>query len=345
MHLSALDILCCPETGQDLHLEEGALVQNDKIIEGILACKNGKEYTIKNGMPVFLTEKQLFGKAIAALDYYSKNANVYDDYLPIAFDLYNVKERDVRDLLTSLLSLEKGQRILDLTAGSGKDSAVIAQKLQDGEIWLMDITREMLDVAFSNLSENPLCKEFVVASGCALPFKDDSFDALFSFTGLGSFPDVKKGLNEMSRVVRTGGKVVFCEKSVPPWLRDTEYGKILIEANPMFLDEIPLEYLPIEARNVEVRWIMENAFYVISYTVGSGEPCGNFSIELPGPRGGSFLTRYYGKLEGVTLETKALAYKAREASGKSMHKWLDEVIRRAAEQELNSSANSDREEG
>lgn len=334
MHLSALDVYRCPDDGLILALEEGARVEGDRIVEGLLVSKSGKKYRINNEIPNFLPQNQVIGKAIDAIKYYSSNSKVYDEYLPVAFELFNADEHEIRNKLTDLLSLQKGQKVLDLTAGTGKDSLVIAEKLQEGEIWLTDITREMLDIALHRFSNTNIFKEFAVSTACALPFKDDYFDALFSFTGLGSFPDVAKGIKEMSRVVKAGGKVVFCEKSVPPWLRGTEYGNILIEANPMFIEEIPLKFLPPESSDVEIRWIMENAFYVISYTVGDSLPLGNFSIELPGPRGGTFLTRYFGKIEGVTPETKALAQKAREKSGKSMHKWLDEAIRQAAQKEL-----------
>ena len=336
MHLSALDVYRCPESGLELTLEEGAVINNGEIIDGIVATENGEKYTVRGGIPDFVPKSQLVGKAVAAREYYSKTAQLYDEYLPVAFELFNADEFEIRNKLTDLLSLEKGQRILDLTAGTGKDSSLIASKLQQGEIWLTDITPEMLEIAVSTLAEADvdINMEFAAASACSLPFKDNYFDAVFSFTGLGSFPDVEKGLQEMARVVRTGGKVVFCEKSVPPWLRGTEFGNILIEANPMFLDEMPLKHLPRESRDVEIRWIMDNTFYIISYTVGDSEPQGNFNIELPGPRGGTFLTRYYGKLEGVTPETKKLAQKAQEESGKSMHKWLDEVICLAAKNEL-----------
>ena len=66
----------------------------------------------------------------------------------------------------------------------------------------------------------------------------------------------------MSRVVKKGGKVVFCEKNVPPWLKNTTYGKILINHNKMFNLNNPLELIPIEARNVGIRWILGNVHYV-----------------------------------------------------------------------------------
>ncbi len=53
------------------------------------------------------------------------------------------------------------------------------------------------------------------------------------------------------------------------------------------------------------------------------------------PWGGcKYRTRYEGQLEGVTKEAKELAYKAREKKDVSMHKWLDDVVRKAAKKDL-----------
>ena len=195
----------------------------------------------------------------------------------------------------------------------------------------------MLARAPEKLRDGPVPAEFTVGNACALPFADDSFDALYCFAGIGHFPDQRAGLAEMARVVRPGGRVVFCEKNVPLWLRDTTYGKILINNNSMFADPAPLELIPVEARDVGIRWINGNVHYVVDYTVGEGEPVGNFDLELPGHRGGSFNTRYFGKLEGVSPEAKQLFQKAAAKSGKSLHRWLDDVVRAAARRDLDEA--------
>jgi SAM-dependent methyltransferase len=194
----------------------------------------------------------------------------------------------------------------------------------------------MLKHAQQRLANVSVPVELVCGTAVSLPFDTNYFDSLFCFAGVGHFRDIKSALFEMARVVKPGGKVVFCEKNVPLWLRETEYGKILINNNPMFADEAPLKFIPVEARNLCIRWINGNVHYVVDYIVGEGEPKGNFDIELPGARGGTFNTRYFGKLEGVTAETKKLAIKAKEKSGVSMHKWLDNIINKEAKKILDN---------
>lgn len=318
------------ELSLDVTSEKNGVVQ-----EGKLTAPDGMIFPISNGMIDFTRPSDLVAGAAFARTYYRKIAGTYDENLHITFDLYNEKEVDVRVTMIDMLHLTKEHNVLEVSAGTGKDSEIIAKRLgPKGSLTLLDISPDMLSKAQKRLEGAEVPVDIVVGTACALPFADDTFNALYCFAGVGHFPDIPKGLSEMARVVKPGGRVVFCEKNLPPWLRHTEYGKILINNNPMFAYDAPLAYLPVSARNAGIRWINGNVHYVVDYTVGEGEPKGNFDLELPGERGGTFKTRYYGQLEGVTPETKALAMKAREKANVSMHKWLDDLVRKEAERIL-----------
>jgi ubiquinone/menaquinone biosynthesis C-methylase UbiE len=329
----------CPISGDELQIAESSEIIDGKIFEGTLLSKNNnRKFFINEGCVDFITPEQEIKGAAFARKYYSEIAKTYDENVHITFELYNEEESDIRNRMVDLLELKANSKVLEVSAGTGKDSEIISSRLsKEGGLWLLDISPEMLKYNMNRLQEVEVPTEFVIASACSLPFVDNSFDALYCFAGIGHFPDLPKGLKEMARVVKPGGKVVFCEKNVPEWLRETEYGKICINNNPMFADALPLKYIPVEARDLGVRWINGNVHYVFDYTVGIGEPKGNFDLELPGVRGGTFNTRYYGKLEGVTEETKKKAIEAQKLSGKSMHKWLDDIIRREAEKLLNNN--------
>ena len=128
---------------------------------------------------------------------------------------------------------------------------------------------------------------------------------------------------------------------MPPWLRDTDFAGILVTTNKQFLADVPLADIPVEARDVCLRWVIGGVFYLIEFRVGESEPEGDFDFEIPGVRGGTLRTRYEGQLEGVTPEAKQLAHLAREKRGVSMHKWLDEVVREAACRDLQQDARED----
>ena len=184
------------------------------------------------------------------------------------------------------------------------------------------------------MKDAPTRLEVSAASALYLPFADDTFDAVFQFGGVGEFGDVARFFREVVRVTKPGGRVVVGDESMPVWLRQTEFAKLLTFTNPQFNAPLPLEHMPIEAREVNLRWIIGGTFYLIDFTVGTGEPPADLNFKIPGVRGGTHTTRYYGQLEGVTPEAKALAQKARAQRGVSMHDWLDEVVRNAAREQL-----------
>ena len=83
-----------------------------------------------------------------------------------------------------------------------------------------------------------------------------------------------------------------------------------------------------------MRWIIGNCFYLIDFRVGDGPPQLNLDLPHKGRRGGTLRSRYYGRLEGVTPETKELALAAVERRGCSMYEWLEQLVREAAERDL-----------
>jgi len=268
-------------------------------------------------------------------DFYNSRAEVYDKFLPLTFKTYFKNELEVRNDFITALNINKGNKVLEVACGTGRDSELIAKKLgTNGELCLQDISPLMLKKCIERLKDNPIKTHFCVSNACYLPFPSRYFDATYSFGGLGEFSDIRKSLMEMVRVTKLGGKIVVGDESMPPWLRETEFSKILTTTNPQFEAELPLNQIPIEARELRLRWVIGGVFYLIDFEVGNGEPDADFDFEIPGERGGTYRTRYEGQLEGVTKEVKKLAYDAIRKKGISMHKWLDNIVRQAAQNDL-----------
>ena len=328
------NIYVCPETKAPLSL----VVEEERdgaVITGSLDRGDGVKYPIRDGIPDLIYPRDLSGEAKEAQEYYEGVAEVYDDVAHLSFRIQYVDENEARRGFADLLGLKPGDRVLELACGTGRDSEIIASDLgPEGQLYLQDISPSMLLRTKEKLSGASVPVEAVVGNAVHLPFPDGYFDAVFSFGGLGVFGDIKGALKEMVRVSKVGAKVVAGDESMPPWLFESEYGQILLANNPLFKKPIPFEDLPVEARDVVVRWLVGGVYYLIEFTVGDGEPKADFDLPIPGRRGGTLRTRFYGKLEGVTPEAVQLAEKAREASGKSMHDWLDEIVREAARRQL-----------
>ncbi len=320
------EIYVSPHSKAKLSLTENGFVDSD-----------GIEFTKTGGIIDFIYPNDLPQSDTESIAWYKDNAAVYDQFLPMTFDTFGVDEDVERMKMIELLKIEKHHKILETGCGTGRDSEKIANQLGDeGKLFLQDISYEILKIAvdkFSELNFKPDI-EFALANGYHLPFDDDYFDSAFHFGGLNTFGDIKKGFQEMVRVVKPGGRIVVGDESMPQWLRDTEFGKVLMNSNPHYKYDLPLEYLPVEARNVRIDWIIGGVFYVISFDVGEGVPPANIDFEIPGVRGGTHRTRYYGHTEGLTDEAISLAKKARAKSGKSMHKWLNDAVSEAALREI-----------
>jgi demethylmenaquinone methyltransferase/2-methoxy-6-polyprenyl-1,4-benzoquinol methylase len=106
-----------------------------------------------------------------------------------------------------------GERILDLAAGTGTSSAALAAS--GAHVVAADFSEGMLEVGRRRHAGNSRI-EFVHADATDLPFDDDSFDAVTISFGLRNVVEPKKGLDELLRVLKPGGRIVICEFSTPP---------------------------------------------------------------------------------------------------------------------------------
>ncbi len=103
----------------------------------------------------------------------------------------------------------RGERILDLAAGTGTSSVVLARG--GVEVVACDLSEGMIAVGRQRHPE----LEFVRGNAMDLPFEDASFDAVTISYGLRNIPDPVLALREMLRVVRPGGRLVVSEFSTP----------------------------------------------------------------------------------------------------------------------------------
>lgn len=127
MKEKALEVYRCPVTGESLRLAD-AVRQGQEIMNSTLLTTNNR-YPIENGMPVFAATEQLDGSAHFARNYYASIANSYDENVHVTFDLYNESELDVRLSMINLLNLNKHSKVLEISAGTGKDSELIVNIL------------------------------------------------------------------------------------------------------------------------------------------------------------------------------------------------------------------------
>lgn len=111
----------------------------------------------------------------------------------------------------------KPSMILDVATGTA-DVAILAQKrLDPKKIVGIDISEGMLEVGRKKIFQLGLDKSIELLTGDseAIKFEDNTFDAVTVAFGVRNFQHLEKGLAEIKRVLKPGGKLVVLEFSKP----------------------------------------------------------------------------------------------------------------------------------
>lgn len=312
---------CCTEA----NCNHAPLLEHD---DG-LHCSNGHVFPYIQGtkVPLFACEAE------DANDYALEDAaTIHDNALRWVFDTFGTDEPSLRKSLISRLHLSKGQTILVTGAGAGNDLPFLAESLEgSGVIYAQDISKQMLMAGVDRYGsqQNALGVEiyFSASDATNLPFGENAFDAAYHFGGLNLFPNIRKGISEMNRVVKPGGRIVISDEGLAPWLKPTELGKMLIKNNPLYAYDAPLSLLPDTAKSVNLSWELSNCFYVIEFTVADTLPHVDIDVPHIGRRGGSIRSRYLGQLEGVDPSLRDRVYAEAEKQGISRVAYLERLLR------------------
>ena len=109
------------------------------------------------------------------------------------------------------------QYMLDVATGTGDFAFEALRILKPAKIIGVDISKGMLEVARQKINKRNLQDIFEVNLGDSekLLFEDNTFDAITVAYGVRNFEDLDKGLGDMFRVLKPGGKVVILEFSKP----------------------------------------------------------------------------------------------------------------------------------
>jgi demethylmenaquinone methyltransferase/2-methoxy-6-polyprenyl-1,4-benzoquinol methylase len=122
-----------------------------------------------------------------------------------------------RSRAADLAWVGSGSRALDVATGTGDLAIELARRVRPaGEVVGSDFAEGMLARARAKAAAlEGLKPRFEWADALDLPYAEDSFDAATVGFGARNFADLARGLAEMARVVRPGGRVVVLEITTP----------------------------------------------------------------------------------------------------------------------------------
>jgi ubiquinone/menaquinone biosynthesis C-methylase UbiE len=159
---------------------------------------------------------------------------IYEKYLvPLIFEHY------ARDL-AKRVSEKPVAKVLEIAVGTGVATRAVADVLgEDVFIVATDLDKAMLDHGASVRDDKNI--EWQEADAMALPFENESFDAVLCQFGVMFFPDRIKAYSETLRVLKPGGHFIF---NVWDEISQNEFADTVTASLAIVFPENPPQFLP-----------------------------------------------------------------------------------------------------
>jgi demethylmenaquinone methyltransferase/2-methoxy-6-polyprenyl-1,4-benzoquinol methylase len=179
-----------------------------------------------------------------------------------------------RERAVELAGVGPGDRALDVATGTGDLALALKRRVgAGGEVVGLDFSERMLELARRKAPD----VRFEVGNALELPYPDAHFDAVTVGFGARNFSDLARGLGEMVRVTRPGGRVVVLEITSPrrpplSWFFRLWFDRAVPALGRLAGDSEAYSYLPSSVRRfppadelaaelaqlglVDVRWLV-----------------------------------------------------------------------------------------
>ena len=196
MHTNLIKILECPKCTGELRLKEEQR-DGDEIRSGSLICRTcGENFSIINSIPRFVTTEQYVSSFGFEWTKFSKTQ------LDSANGTNQSEERFKQSLDFALEELE-GKLILDAGCGMGRFMEIALK--YGGTIIGVDMSLA-IEAAYQNLHKHSNA-HFIQADIFQLPFKEGSFDFIYSLGVLHHTPDTRGAFAQLPPLLKPGGKI------------------------------------------------------------------------------------------------------------------------------------------
>jgi demethylmenaquinone methyltransferase/2-methoxy-6-polyprenyl-1,4-benzoquinol methylase len=148
------------------------------------------------------------GRVRAVFDRVAERYDVMNDLMSLGL------HRLWKSFAIEIARPRRGERVLDVAAGSGDLAEALARRVAPGgEVWLTDLNRRMLERGRDRMLDAGLLAPAVQCDAERLPFPSAHFDCVTVGFGLRNMTRKDAALAEMARVLKPGGRLVVLEFS------------------------------------------------------------------------------------------------------------------------------------
>jgi SAM-dependent methyltransferase len=202
MNQSFASLLACPDCKRDLQIETTA--SSTQVIEtGNLHCSNGHSYPIVRGIPRFVSS-----------DGYASNFGFewnLHNRTQLDTDTRHESEETFKEKTGFVPEDFKGKLVLDVGCGMGRFSDIAFR--WGATVVGIDLT-SAVDAAYANIGgrENV---DLAQADVFKLPFREETFDFIFSIGVLHHTPNTRAAFDQLPRLLKPGGRIAI-------WVYTTE---------------------------------------------------------------------------------------------------------------------------
>lgn len=251
MYIDDLSLLCCPKSRAPLELaEDHERAADGEILEGILASPSGDRYPIRGGIPRFVDDPQYN----ASWDYKwteidqgrGLNYRITDPNDP-AYRLHDLFDRNNHE--GRAYRRAAGGIALDIGCGVGQYSWRLLEEAAPRKVVALDLTRGVDLFRRIMLERFPQHRQrilMVQASVFAMPFRDETFDYVFSLGVLMHTGDTRTAISQAARVVQPGGQLnIWVYGAVPVHIDVREQGR-----------KVPMDLLSFIPYQFYTLWVM-----------------------------------------------------------------------------------------
>ncbi len=239
-----------PATGNPLIPEDGRLRDRG----------TGASFRIRNGIPVILLPKDIFGWNKKQQRSYDCGSYLYD----LIYRFHRAKANQWLQQIADLMRVQSGDYVLETSVGTGQQIRNLQQHGINAHFFGNDISFGMLRQCQKNMKRWKLDIGLVQGNAEALPFVDQLFDVVFHVGGFNFFNDKERAINEMIRVAKPGARIYLVDET-PDILPNLPLFSRFIPDPASGVYEPPIDLIPRTMSNIQSHDLLEGMFWLVGF--------------------------------------------------------------------------------